>query len=219
MKIAKVQGLAHLRDICGSTVPPISPAALDDIISLYNITYRSDTAILHKRLSKLLTEYQFGMTLEAAGEDFRSRVTGQSELSVLPVSVRTFRIRFGNPFTGVNHNVAHHCVDLIYVYDCFHADLQDKDRVEEASATRQPGCASNAQLVTAMQEDWIGFICNDAVNVGDDFTTVYEVDRNAYRKSMSEGDDGWADRILRLNRLKSHRQHLQLLDRAIRALE
>lgn len=45
-------------------------------------------------------------------------------------------MRFGNPFPGPFHGVAHHCVDLIYIFDCYRGYLEQADREEAKALSR-----------------------------------------------------------------------------------
>jgi hypothetical protein len=57
--------------------------------------------------------------------------------SIHHTTVRSYRVEFGNPFPGPNHNVAHHCVDMIYLFDAFHDALLSVDRSCQSSEPPQ----------------------------------------------------------------------------------
>jgi hypothetical protein len=97
--------------------------------------------------------------------------------------------------------VAHHCVDLIYIFDCFYDHLSRADRDAVHSDAR-----SNQDLVQDMQSQWIGFISDDDVEDGqEDLATVYGPDRRQEAVSMAT-DPEWAERRQRLNILAKHWQ-------------
>jgi hypothetical protein len=51
-----------------------------------------------------------------------------------PTIVKSYKVKFGNPFPGPSHNVSHHCVELVYLFDAFHDDLIKIDNIEHALA-------------------------------------------------------------------------------------
>lgn len=156
-----------------------------------------------------------------AREEFSSTAVDQLRpldgSPAFPTEVRAFRIKFGNPFPGVNYNIAHHCVDLLYIYDCFYLDIAETDRIEESTKPRPEGCASNVSLVSAVQQAWINFIVDDTVDGQEDVATVYEVDRKVYRRSIRE-DKEWVSMIARFTMLGKYWKDAQLIKDAIRAI-
>jgi carboxylesterase type B len=116
--------------------------------------------------------------------------------SARPTAVQSYRVKFGNPFPGINYAKAHHCVDLIYVFDCFGETLRDVDKALPAGAVK------HASLVDRMQADWIRFIT--APSTGDQYgiATVYDVDRTTVTVSMALDRD-FIERKARLDLLDS----------------
>lgn len=102
-------------------------------------------------------------------------------------------MKFGNPFPGPYHDVAHHCIDLIYLFDAFHEDLANLD--QDASRTGETATrATNAELCRLIQDKWIDFIVTDhsiRFEIEDqekDKTTVYGIDRSPRVESLTEYD-------------------------------
>ena len=95
--------------------------------------------------------------------------------------------------------------------------MADIDRAEEGPEPRDSSWASNAELVSAMQEQWIDFICDDTVDGQDTIAIVYEVDRKVYHRNIEE-DEEWGARAARLSELKGHLESVKSLEAAIRHL-
>lgn len=139
---------------------------------------------LHEGILQFLSDVQFSNPVQKAREELMSwdisETKGISESgSPRPTAVQSYRVKFGNPFPGINYAKAHHCVDLIYVFDCFGEALRDADK------TLLAGVATHSSLVDRMQADWIRFIT--APSTGDQYglATVYDVDRTAVTVSMA----------------------------------
>ena len=117
--------------------------------------------------------------------------------SARPTAVQSYRVKFGNPFPGINSGKAQHCVDLIYIYDCFEEALRE---VDKALPT---GAVTNASLVERIQADWIRFIT--APSTGDQYglATVYDVDRTTVTVSMTKNRE-FTDRKARFDLLDSY---------------
>lgn len=179
-------------------------SAVGDILAAYEITPAASLPDFHQRLHRFVTDCQFGYPVHAAREEFRATSADLVDGSpTFPTSVRAFLVKFGNPFPGPNYSVAHHCVDLLYIYDCFYLDMAETDRVENSTKPRPAGWASNATLISTVQGDWINFIVNDSVDGSEDTATVYEVDRHVYHKDMGK-DDEWLARVSRFLLLGKH---------------
>lgn len=216
----QIKSFTQLKTLLSSIEPPILSSAIVDIFTTYDITPTVPLPELHKRLRMFITDCQFGYPVQAARDEFSSTAVDQVRpldgSPALRTEARAFRMKFGNPFPGVNYNVAHHCVDLLYIYDCFNIEMAATDRIEDSTMSRPEGWASNASLVSAVQHNWISFIVDDTVDGEEDVVMVYEVDRKVYRKNMRE-DEPWLAMIARFMMLRRHWKGAGLMMDAIRS--
>jgi carboxylesterase type B len=150
----------------------------------YGLEPNMPVAQLHERILQFLSDMQFGKPVQLAREELmdwdlsKTKVTANST-SARPTAVQSYRVKSGNPFPGINYGKAQHCVELIYIYDCFEKALRDVDKALPA------GAVTNASLVERIQADWIRFIT--APSTGDQYglATVYDLDRTAVTVSMA----------------------------------
>lgn len=173
-------------------------------MAAYDVSASTPTPQYHKRIEQIMTDMAFGYPVELARRELSAGLAEQDKAvdgsAPFPSETRSFRIKFGNPFPGPCHNVAHHCVDLIYIYDCFYDDLRRKDRKRESAISQEPcpkDWASNSLLVSIVQDLWISFITDEEVKGSEPIAYVFDVDRKLYLKEM-ETDEDWAERRIRL---------------------
>lgn len=176
-----------------------------ELLDAYDVSPATGPPQLHRRIEQIMTDMAFGYPVELARGEMSALRTDQSKAvdgsAPYPSETRSYRIKFGNPFPGPCHNVAHHCVDLLYIYDCFHDHMRRMDEEEESATSHEPrpsGWASNASLVDSIQDLWINFITNDEVKGSEPVAYVYEVDRKLYLKEMAK-DKEWIDKRARLD--------------------
>lgn len=145
-------------------------------------------------------------------------------------SVQSYKVKFGNPFPGPYHDVAHHCVDLIYLFDAFHDDLLATDNPSVESTSPGPatpdsgylslprkGKVSNSALRQDIQRQWINFIVDDHTkdvkeqhHSGKDARIlVYGTDRIPVEESL-EFDLEWVEQKNRFGLLAEHPDKLKL---------
>ena len=131
------------------------------------------------------------------------RVNGASHPPIIKNSTtaQLYRVQMGNPFPGPNYGVAHHCVDLIYLFDAFHDDLAAQDRQD--AGTRKG--ASNAALRQEMQSAWADFIVGDVKDIREDEAVVYGKDRIGRMENLRE-DLKWVERRRRFDLIGRHRR-------------
>jgi hypothetical protein len=164
---------------------------------------------LHNQIYQFLSDLHFGYPVQRSREELMGWESpenhGQCDsLLHRPTKVDSFRISFGNPFPGINHRIAHHCVDLIYIYDCFEDALRAADKAEPV------GAVSNASLVDLIQADWIAFITRSKSTPHQSaLAKIYQMDRTAVTVDMSS-DKIWADRLSRLSLIDKYRQDAKL---------
>lgn len=174
-----------------------SDVIAERVLSSYKITPNLPEAKIRRAVLQFLTDVMFGYPVHKARVGLSNEEAGGRE-----TSSAAYRVSFGNPFPGNNYQVPHHCVDLIYIYDCFHDALvkADKDEVS-AQGTR----ISNLALACRMQSDWIHFITGDGSERGENEAMVYANDRHARLENVNESSD-WKERFLRFEVLDSHLQ-------------
>lgn len=197
-QLQHIYALEDLTSRIKKTCPHLSPSVANEIWAAYNLTPLSPSAAVRKSVLCFATDSQFAYPVDMARAEFSSKATPMvpSVNGQLPrlTETRSFRFNAGNPFQGKNHGVAHHCVDLIYIYDCFHDALADVDRSEAASEVSVASMASNASLVSAVQDRWIDFIVNDTVEGKEEVCITFETDRTTQERIMAEDIDWVAQR-------------------------
>ena len=121
-----------------------SPAACKEIMTAYDIIADIPRRELIHRIGKFLSDAVFSFPVYRARNSFVNRhpkipnsvVQGNhlEDTTMVPYSdnplhtgIHSYRIKFGNPFPGEQFNVAQHCVELIYLFDAFHEDLERAD--------------------------------------------------------------------------------------------
>lgn len=213
-QLQHIHALEDLTSRIKKTCPHLSPSVANEIWAAYNLNPLSPPAAVRKSVLCFATDSQFAYPVDMARAEFSSKATqmmrpvdGQLPR---PTETRSFRFNTGNPFPGKNHGVAHHCVDLIYIYDCFHDALADVDCSEAASELSVAPMASNASLVSAVQSLWIDFIVNDTVEGNEEVCTTFETDRTAHERIMEEDMD-WVAQRKRFAVLAKHREAARLI--------
>lgn len=211
-QIAHLQTSDQIYDIFEPTIE--STLARDELFQAYGIGSSLPSPVLRERLTRLFSDIEFGLPVHRARKDLSennrticSDITAQETSRthcVVPNVVRSYRVSFGNPFRGFSHNIAHHCVDLIYIYDCFHDALAVADRRTPANNV----VASNLDLVDVVQRFWIDFITNhnDGELEGEIdrcWATVFGADRRARLVKM-DTDPEWVERSRRFDVLSKY---------------
>jgi carboxylesterase type B len=146
------------------------------ILQTYNLTPASSLQDLHLNLIQFMTDAVFGHPTHNAQRSLNSSHNLPDEH---PSKVQSYRIEYTNPFPGPLQKLAHHCVDMLYIFDNFHEHLA---KIE----------ATNQELVEAMQRHWIDFIwdgCKDETSrcgVKEDEVTVYGRDKKAVVRSVKK---------------------------------
>lgn len=135
----------------------ISPTISAEILHMYNIDTNQEASELQAGIYSFLTDVEFGIPVERARRQLSAPVESDSHTSQR-AKVTSYRIQFGNPFPGVWYGMAQHCVDLIYIYDCFHDHLRMMDQALNASVGFE---STHNALVQQLQSHWIDFITSD----------------------------------------------------------
>lgn len=156
---------------------PGQKQAGDSLLKAYSITPNKPLPYLQDALIQFITDIRLGVTTYLAQRTLSSTSQNTTSRAQRPSTVQAYRIKFCNPFPGPSKTRAHHCVDLLYLFDAFHADL----------ATRSEDPKASRELVHRMQDRWIGFICDEvARSVDPDEVTVYETDGRAMAKNRKK---------------------------------
>lgn len=195
----------------------------------YGLVASAPTDELRQGLLALLGDSLFEAPAHLTRNDFRA-MSGGPAIG----HVQSFHVAVGNPFPGPNEGVAHHCVELIFLFEAFHNALAEADRGirrpytepgHEATALPQqelgipssgPYKRTNIELCHEMQDFWLNFITADNWKpVGDpDSVVVYDKHRDTEIQSFSD-DPAWCRRIQRWNLLAANPDAMQQLAEAI----
>lgn len=199
-QVSDIESFEQLNGRLASKVK--STEFLDRLYRAYGLEPNISVARLHDGILQFLSDMQFGNPIQLAREELMSWDLSKTKhiadgTSARPTAVQSYRVQFGNPFPGINYAKAHHCVDLIYIFDCFAEALRDADKILPASVV------THASLVERIQADWIRFIA--APSTGDQYglATIYDVDRTVSTVSMALDRD-FAERKARLDVLDSY---------------
>ena len=172
--ISKVQSYEELRSITEHAYTSKSMA--DAILKAYRLMPEGSKEELHQGLLQFMTDVKFGLPIRSATRSLASDSHAAGENTT---TVQAYRIRYTNPFSGILSTLAHHCVELLYIFDAFYEDLAKADPSHQA-------------LVEAMQQHWIDFIwdgCETETSeygVTEDEITVYEKDKTRVVRKLNE---------------------------------
>ncbi|ERF71125.1 hypothetical protein EPUS_09148 [Endocarpon pusillum Z07020] len=186
--ISKIRSYDEIRSVIEHAYT--SKSLVEAVLEAYHITAQSQTEELHRCLLQFMTDAKFGLPVHSAIRSLAShnRIAGE-----IATEVQAYRIKYTNPFSGILSTLAHHCVDLLYIFDAFYEDLAKAEPSSEA-------------LVEAMQQHWIDFIwdgCQPETSnygVSEDDITVYERDRTRTVRKLNE-DPECIERAKRLGLL------------------
>ncbi|KAJ5728775.1 alpha/beta-hydrolase [Penicillium malachiteum] len=175
---------------------------LDEFYQVYGLHQNMSTADIQKQLFHFLSDFQFGYPVQLAREELmqfgHSKKRQASDPTARPTLVQSYRVNFGNPFPGLNFQQPHHCVDLIYIYDCFEEALNAVDESLPAEVVK------NRVLVRRMQDDWIRFIAAPLDTTQNESATNYNADRTTSIVNIKL-DPEWCARQKRFDLLSRYR--------------
>jgi hypothetical protein len=207
-----------------------SITASNEVLVAYRLVPDVPLPVLHARLSRFLTDVLFCYPTHQARNFFASF---RQSKGTLHSSVQSYRVKFGNPFPGRFKGVAHHCVELIYLFDAFHDELKKVDEVDKISSQGSKTLSSvhsidaetptkllnipamnmiqktNIELVHEIQDRWIQFIFDNDVGRtsgqmdGDDQISVYGEDRTLKMENLVH-DTEWIEQRKRFEILEKH---------------
>lgn len=155
------------------------------LLQEYGLTPSTDKGALRHGLAALLTDIMFGVPANLARDTLRIENANTSVGAGATIGhVQSFHVHTGNPFPGPSAGVAHHCVELIYLFDAFHSELAAADKgkargyvnpgdeptvattaatslaspVDSAGTTAK---RTNVELSRTIQDVWLDFIVRD----------------------------------------------------------
>ncbi|KAJ5320723.1 carboxylesterase [Penicillium atrosanguineum] len=143
-------------DLLRSLFEETYPVSTKEILNEYGLTPETDEETFRQGLVQLITDLIFGFPVHWAQTQFQ---TYQAK-NVLPTTVQKFRVEIGNPFPGPLQGLAHHCVELIYLFDAFHDALAGV-----TGYTQDLHQLSYVDVVQVLQSHWIGFVVGEVDSV------------------------------------------------------
>lgn len=170
-------------------------------------------ADLHEQIFQFLSDIQFGCPDQIAREELMgwelsTQKSASGTKNARPTAVQSYRVSVGNPFPGINHGKAHHCVDLLYIYNCF------ADAMHAVDETLPAGAVTNAALVDRVQADWVRFITAPSPSNQYGLATVYGADKTASIVEMASNQT-WVARKGRMDFLQKYQLAAQQTYRAL----
>jgi len=197
--VASVKSFDQIQSLFRTSYP--SDAAADEALRTYGIVSNVPLPTLRDRLAIFLSDAVISHSVVRAREFHKSYRAKSGKA----INIQPYKVKFGNPFPGWIEGVPHHAVELIYVFDCYHNDLEILDKLEQSKGTGLMGMlrpisgpvrAKNMDLVYLIQDRWITFIVDDDLSNRDygqgnnaDEITVYTEDRRVIVKSLLESPE------------------------------
>ncbi|BCS04223.1 uncharacterized protein AKAW2_80024S [Aspergillus luchuensis] len=210
-EVNKIRDYEHLSEQLYAGVE--SREFLEQLYQAYGFRPDTSSTELRKRVLQMLTDIQFGYPVQCARQELKDwevpmeKIT-ESPTVPRPTAVHSYRMSVGNPFPGPRQGIAQHCVDLIYIFNCFADAISVADEALPAEAP------TNAALVDRVQEDWIRFITAPSPDFETGNATVYGSDRTTSTVHM-DSDQTWTDRLHRFQvlgrRWRSAQQAIQAI--------
>lgn len=202
--LASISSYAQIEDIFHASYP--SSLAASEIMLAYNLAPNSPLPELHKNMTQFISDAMFGYTSFEASHFLRlpsPQSPTTKTKSYHPTPVREYKMKYGNPFSGSKFKIAHHCIELIYLFDCFHEFLLAADEAEAggrvpafyedtdaANEEVYQAARTNAELVRDIQSEWLEFITKDDVEVeSSDEIKVWGFDRASKMESLTGGPE------------------------------
>jgi carboxylesterase type B len=185
-----------------------SESAANAVLRVYGIEPGVSLSALHRSLISFITDVTFGYSIYSAYQSLSIQGHGSDPQEIngalfstkRATTAELYKIKFGNPFPGPSYEVAHHCVDLIYIFDAFHDDLEAQD---EQNLVNSAGI-TNSALRRDMQSTWVDFIAGDVKDVRKNMALVYGKDRIARMESLCD-DPEWMEQRRKFDLIAAHR--------------
>lgn len=155
---------------------------------------------LHQSLVEFITDVKFGYSIFSAHRELSTLRAGHDVQYQRPSTSQLYRVKFGNPFPGPRRSDAHHCVDLIYLFDAFHDDLDAEDQ----RPVQSTASVSNSTLRDEIQAVWIEFIAGNIKDSREDKLFVFGQDRTLRTESLTD-DPEWMEKGRKFEMIGQHR--------------
>lgn len=109
------------------------------VLLAYGLVPSASEQDLHRAAVRFLSDSTFDLPVNLARRAFteRRRLAGSAEHAT---GIHSFHVGFGNPFPGPRRGIAHHCVELIYLFKAFEDALARAD-MGLAAPYQDPGKA------------------------------------------------------------------------------
>jgi hypothetical protein len=168
-------------------------------LQVYGIRPEVSVLDLHQSLIEFITDVKFGYSIFSAHRELSARA-GNDVQYLHPSTSQQYRVKFGNPFPGPRLGDAHHCVDLIYLYDAFHDDLDAEDQ----RPVQSTASISNSTLRDEIQAIWIQFIAGKVNDSQEDKILVFGQDRTPRTESLTDNPE-WMEKTRKFEMIGQHR--------------
>ncbi|KAL1305045.1 hypothetical protein AAFC00_001986 [Neodothiora populina] len=177
--LSRIGSFDQLKEFMQSYIPT---NLFDDFCRVYGIASSSTLPVIHEAITLFLTDIVFGVPHHVAQSELSA--TNAAGPDACQTTTQIFHVKYGNPWPGPSQDKAHHLVELIYIFDCFHEDLQKADAAETSTSV------SNVALVEKMQKVWLDFIADDEpIQRREDQALVFGKDRVARVVDLLEEDE------------------------------
>ncbi|RAK89049.1 alpha/beta-hydrolase [Aspergillus costaricaensis CBS 115574] len=163
-----------------------TPEAATPILQLYGLVEGASQRSLLSGLERFRSDAVFHLPIHRTIDALRTQrhnVYGDAD------SIQNFHIEFGNPFPGPKMGCAHHGVELIYLFDAFHEQLVGLDDLSTGQ-----GVVKHRELVSRVQDHWIGFIVGRAVQKVSDKEVLVWGEDGYTRVEMFDEMSRWVER-------------------------
>lgn len=205
-----------------------SEAAAENVLLAYNILPTTSSDDLLEGFGQFISDATMCLRVRRAGKFLKAHRGQQALLRGMDrdcVGVQYWHFEFGNPFLGPSHNVAHHGVELIYLFGNFREALERADRgilegyigpsqktASVAASQASPPAEvveyskSNIELSNELQDKIIRFVVegNEETSnrANSDEITTYLPDRSTRVESWT-GSEKWGAREKRYEALEA----------------
>lgn len=155
------------------------PTAAEKILRAYNIQATPEEGYF-EGAAQFISDVTTVYPVHRAGDNLkrhRSQLATFRGIDLTKLGIQTYHFEFGIPFIGPNHGVAHHGVDLIYMFDAFHDALIGVDKglrtgyaepgeeapeqIQSLGVNGEQHARSNIELSRDLQHDLIQFMVED----------------------------------------------------------
>ncbi|CAK7204981.1 hypothetical protein SEUCBS139899_007744 [Sporothrix eucalyptigena] len=117
------QVLAKFKSVCSDKT------LRSEFLQAYGLTESATSKELQHGLMMFMSDAMFEVPAHITGKALRSQQQPLLGGQPGPIGqVQTFHVKTGNPFPGPFEGVAHHCVELVYLFGAFHNAFVEADQ-------------------------------------------------------------------------------------------